>query len=1101
MASCIHADAPLDYATIQVFPAQNRYEVSVCGADEVEKLTTGLLEQLLPHLPGVKNLNSKGSNTNLKLQVAGLDDTTWFTKSTLNRFLQIISSPDFMSSSKLIEGEMSQLEEARKFHLSIHAEGRKDHFESGETDGCNSIEKIPTLKPEEKIAPSDTSKDELLRAMDLRLTALRRELAAALSKAAGVTCSFKDTINLIRFCDHFGAADLKNSICKFLELSHKSETSVLINDDKHSFTGMSISNNANKTDGDAQISRSIRSETPVKYGVSPAMVAQVERQSSSESEESSNSSDENQIIAERSRALTRSAQPRRSASPMRRVQIGRTGSRRAPALTIKSLGHYPGRERGPFNRDAAANSSDEEGSEQITKKPENNVRRMTVQDAINLFESKQKDESADAQKRSSLSNLSLYTSKSVLRRWSAGTMECSVPCQSEVVSEDSVQLSCNDVVDRENPKHSVEENLESDFISGCQNPSETANTDVEFKRLEKRAHEPIGTETETNATEGQETNGTSTASAEWGQQKEVELNQMLTKMMESKPKRIRKTQSSRNQHIPSEHRGGFYDHYKEKRDEKIRGENARKKAEKEARFRAMQQTLDARKAEMASRSVKDVSKKHHSPKPQHSLKNPSQPANPRTENPKASVTKKVSSKASTLPATRKSWPSTPSTRVAGSSPSKISPGISSGGTTPTLRKPQSTSPLISSRAKVQRSQPRHRNFEGSQNDTDRSLKVVKEKKQQTVMKNEKATKTKVAAAIVDRSGKIPSKPSLYNKMTKKSSVVPLESKPFLRKGSGVAPGMGPTASKKKCSSQVEETSIDCGNMIETLEDVAANASILVIQHEDRDIVSNDHANTAMEPEALVKSHENCDESVKINELAIDGDDSFKDTAESSTKIESQKESVISPIAWEEIDECQHVHSSYGNGASQLASPVHVEPVGLSSPRVRHSLSQMLQEESSEPDTFEWGNAENPPAMAYQKDAPKGLKRLLKFARKSKGDANVAGWSSPSVFSEGEDDAEESKATSKRNTDNLLRKAALHSKNYGQQTTSVCAGPEKKIDTRLLSAESNLSKFGVQNSEKLQKGNVSTAASTTKATRSFFSLSAFRGSKPNETKFH
>ena len=148
---------------------------------------------------------------------------------------------------------------------------------------------------------------------------------------------------------------------------------------------------------------------------------------STESEESSNSSDENQIISERSRALTRSAQARRSASPLRRVQIGQTGSHRAPAVTIKILSYYPSRERVPNNRDATTNSSDMEGFEQINKKPENNVFKMTVQDAINLFERKHKDENVDTQKRSSSSNLSLCTNKSVLRRWSAGTVECFVP--------------------------------------------------------------------------------------------------------------------------------------------------------------------------------------------------------------------------------------------------------------------------------------------------------------------------------------------------------------------------------------------------------------------------------------------------------------------------------------------------------------------------------------------------------------------------------------------------------------------------------------------------------------------------------------------------
>ncbi|KAG8644798.1 uncharacterized protein LOC110607439 isoform X1 [Manihot esculenta] len=1111
----IDADAALDYATIQIFPAQNRYEVFVCGDDEVEKVATGLLEHLLPHLPGVKNLHSRGSNANFKLQVPGQKDTTWFTKSTLNRFLQIVASADLVNSSKLIEGEMSQLKEARKFHLSLYTQGHKDQFESGETDGSNSVETLPTHKPEVEIASSDTSKDELLRAMDLRLTALRRELAAALNQAAGATCSSKDITNIIEFCDNFGAADLKNFLSKCFELRHNSETALLTNDDKHSFTCMSRRNNANKTNGETHISISTQLQTPVKYGVSPAMVAQVERQSSTESEESSNSSNEDQISAERSRTLTRSVQPRRSASPMRRIQIARTGSRRTPALSIKNLGHYPARERIPYYRDGAANGSEDEGSEQFSKKPEKIAPRMTVQDAINLFESKQKDQSADAQTRICSSNLSLSTNKSVLRRWSASTIEGSAPYQQELVSEKSALLSsgdvmdeensilsCGDVMDEENSNLSVKEKLESDVAPGCRNLLETTKVDVELKRLEKETHDQLDVEEDTSATPGQESNGMPAASAEWTQQKEVELNPMMKKTMESQPVRTRKPQTSRNQNIPSDHRGGFYDHYKEKRDEKLRGENAGKKAEKEARFRALQQTLDERKAEMVSRSVKDVGKKHPSPKPQKSLKNPSQSASLRNESPKSSVTRKVSTKKSTLPATRKSWP-TPSTRVAGPSPSKTPSGNSLSGTTQTRRKPQSTPSLPRSSAKIERSQPCLRNVKESQTDTDRSLKGGKEKTQQKVTKSGKTTGTKVSAATADCSSMVQSKPSFYNKMTRKSTVVPLESKPLRRKGSGVAVGISPTVSKTKHSSRLEDSSMNCGNTIETLSNkVTINASTLLSPHQDQDIVSSDNSNPTMGLETMVTSHQNGDESENIIKLATDLDDSFKDTAECTAMFQCQEESVISPIAWEEIDEHQNMQNSYDDCTSQLASPVHVAPLGLSSPRIRHSLSQMLQEDNSEPEIVEWGNAENPPAMVYQKDAPKGLKRLLKFARKSKGDASLTGLSSPSVFSEGEDDAEESKAISKRSTDNLLKKVALHSKNNGQQNATFFVGHEKNVDPHELhSAQSNLSKFEVQSSHKLPKGHGSSAASTTKATRSFFSLSAFRGSKPNEMKFH
>ncbi|KAG5233014.1 COP1-interacting protein [Salix suchowensis] len=625
------------------------------------------------------------------------------------------------------------------------------------------------------------SRKEWLRAVGLRLTALKRELAAALSRAFGAICSCKEITYLVEFCEYFGATDL----------NQKGEAAVLLNDDKNS----SAIDKVSKMDEDTPISRPI-------YSILPT-------------------SDQNKKSAERSRAISRSAAPRR--------------------------------ERTSSHRDEDEISTEDEGSEQSSKKPGSNVRRMSVQDAISLFERKQKP--------------------------------------------------CNDVADKEISMNLIQEKLESDITSGCQNPVDTAEADGELERWEEKGQHRVDFETDANAPHGKERNRGTPDSVEWSWQKEAELNQMLMKMMESQPVKTQRPKTVKNQNIPSEQKGG---------DRKLRGVNAEKRAEKEVQFRAMQQILDGGNG-----------KKHPPRIAEKSLNNPSQPANLRKDSPKSSVMKKVSSKTLNLPANHKSWPSAPPIRAPLSSPLKTPSGISSGGDKPRGQKPQSSTILPRSNPKVERSQPQHRNVKETRTEANKSLKGVKDKMQQTAMKSGKTTKKKF----------------FYNKATKNSSVVQVESKPFLRK---VSRSGHPIVNKIRDCSQQEESSVNCGNKSETKENEA-----------------------------------------KENEV------------------------VVNASCMGEIEEQQNLSRTNDDGSTQLSSPVLVAPVGLPSQRVRHYLSQMLQEDkNTEPDTVEWGNAENPPAVVYQKDAPKGLKKLLKFARKR-------------------EDGEESKAINKSKSDNLQRKAALH----------------------------------------------------------------------------
>ncbi|KAF8028176.1 hypothetical protein BT93_E0935 [Corymbia citriodora subsp. variegata] len=1041
MGGDIDSDAILEYASFQISSGQERFEAYGCIDNKVEKLATGGLDQLLHYIPALRDLYTEGSNCNFKIQLPdNLSGSRWFTKSTFNNFLRIVGSRSLATVTKPIRDEMSQLEEARKFQVSL--------FPQPGTDA----------------ASADASRNELLRAMDLRLEVLRGELAAAFGQVAGDTHSVEEMNNIADFSQLLGAAELENALHRVLETSKN--TQFVDSEEKSSIQCDSKDADFARKERSNFISKAVNTEIPVQYNVSPAKVAQVERESSTGSEDSSESNGEDQTSAERSRSMLRSASRRRSASPMRRVQIGRGGSRRAAALTIKSLNYFPGRER------TIANDIDEEGSEQPNKKPENDL-RMSVQDRINLFESKQRDQAVEIEKRRSLVNISIGANKSVLRRWSAGMGGSSSFQHESEINPDSTPVCSGDTVE-EAPKDSAEVTAEVNGMSESQLIVGT-DEDVRLEEWQRGGSPLVGNVSDSRAVQGEENNDRSISSAEWNRQKEEELNQMMLKMMESK-NTSNKAELSGSQELPGEQRGGFYDRYKQKRDERLRGENAGKRAEKQAQFRAMQRTLNERKAEMASTNVNDTGKKTSLKKPQKLLNTASQPAKVKKEMPNPSITKKTSPKTSLVPATRKSWPSTPTTRTTGASPAKTSGALSSTGTAPTRRKPQPAGPTPTlSRPKPKSEKPltQQKNVREAQSNKQRILKSVDDKKLQPATKTTRTGKSKAVTTSLDGSSAVLAKPSFYNKVTKKSSVVPLESKP-LRKSSKNGAGVSPSAKKKP--TEVEEPVTRCGNSSEEQKNEQIGVvSDLTSQHEVVDGISVVVADTTVEPETQESSTQERDEAENMDQVVHEVEYGSKNITE-PLDVRTEEESTISPMAWVEIEEQQDPPNLCDDPASEALSQPNVVPIGSSSPRVRHSLSQMLQEESSEPDIGEWGNAENPPSMIYQKDAPKGLKRLLKFARKSKGDGNASGWSSPSVYSEGEDDMDDPKVSSKRSTENLLK--ALHAKNLvAHEQISAHLGGHKFPDSHM-----------------------SAGASTTKASRSFFSLSAFRGSKPSETKF-
>lgn len=385
------------------------------------------------------------------------------------------------------------------------------------------------------------------------------------------------------------------------------------------------------------------------------------------------------------------------------------------------------------------------------------------------------------------------------------------------------------------------------------------------------------------------------------------------------------------------------------------------------------------------------------------------------------------------------------------------------------------------------------------------MRSQEEKKAMT--KTSQVVKTKSPGATGDVSRAISAKPSFYNKVTKKSSVVPLESKPLSRKGTGSGPGTGSVTVKSKVSPS-DDSVKNSGNLAQTEEKefapVMDESTTKVLQVDLAQPTNHVDASleNSLDNDLILEKTENS------NQILAVSDNGFQNLVEPpAPEIQPDEDMGISSAAWVEVEH-QEVSANCDNGMSEVSISPAIAPATSSSPRIHHSLSQMLQADCSEPEIIEWGNAENPPAFIYQKDAPKGLKRLLKFARKSK-EANATGWASPSVFSEGEDDPEECKGANKKNLDSLSRKAGL-GKGYVQQKTMMLAesldggnSSRRAADYLgmhdILSAESSRSSVTSLRSDKSREGHVPVTATSTKASRSFFSLSTFRSSKSSETK--
>lgn len=788
---------------------------------------------------------------------------------------------------------------------------------------------------------------------------------------------------------------------QYLELN-STERFSNVSDQQSALSRDVLSNSGKTTDETSQAASPSFTVKSVKPGLSPGDVVQAEQQNPSESDASSESCDEHLSPIERSHPLKRSGSQRRSASPMRRIQIGRSGSRRSAAIAIKSLNYFATRERTVHNVDTEGKNSDDDESDRSSENHKTSVNKMSVQNAISIFESKQKDQSLNFYKNGSDVATSI-ANKSVLRRWSAGMCDYRNQDTRRNTSKSELRRESDNLLPAAEGENISEMKSEPNIAIFYQNK-------VEAPAIERSLMEDIMTSASTNDHVHLDAPANNRfrmgGAGEWTQQKEADINQILLKMTENKPSESHRSalESGGNKETCGEKRGDFYSQYKEKRDEKLRSETARQRAEKELQFKMMQEALDQRKAEMHSNALAAPGKLDSSSHPQKSRRNSCPPVLPRKEPSKSAVSKKPAPKSSSpKPITHSSSPSTPSSRTMGVASARSSSRTLSSNT-PTLRKPQPALPSTNSGPDTEKSLLRPSGSSGSQAQGKIAAKS-KENKKQSSLSSRRISRTKVSAQGND-SNEVLAKADLRSKVTKKSSVVPLEAKPFLKKGGlrSVAPATLPPQSDGSLRTGGNPAQEEKKDPVVGMADSIPQPS--------------DEASTRTTP-GNGENSENVS-NYDVNQETTEDLAPVPGAGLPSEKNQPDEDLGVSSGPWEEPGIAhQGPSEACGSSMARAAASSAITPVPSPGPLLHHPPSLISEASHTEKEITEWGNAEKPPALVYHKDPPKGLRRLFMFGR-----------STPSLFSKGRGDAqEEGKSASKRSGD-------AQEEGFGPQKTAL-----------------------------------------------------------------
>ncbi|XP_077230847.1 uncharacterized protein LOC143863934 isoform X2 [Tasmannia lanceolata] len=384
------SDTLLDYAVFQLSPKRSRCELFVSGEGNTEKLASGLLKPFVTHLRVAEEQVAQALQS-IKLEVQRQkNDSTWFTKGTLERFVRFVSTPEVLELVNTYDAEMSQLEAARRIYSQGAGDQLSDVYGEKETSSTAAV---------------DMTKKELLRAIDVRLLAVKQDLTAACARVSAAGFTLDNVSELLLFANCFGAHRLNEACRKFISLCQRRPEVI------NTWKGIDDQNVRSSSGSDMSIDDPTEENVSVRPNGS-----QPQSQQPKQEEDASR-------LVDLSRPATRHLKPSISL-PLRR-------SSREPSCERDEGKECDG---GPVEKETGIVTEPPQTSQQP-------ARRLSVQDRINLFENKQKEQSGSGNKvagkvaelhrlSSDISSAPSAVEKAVLRRWS-GASDVSIELNNE----------------------------------------------------------------------------------------------------------------------------------------------------------------------------------------------------------------------------------------------------------------------------------------------------------------------------------------------------------------------------------------------------------------------------------------------------------------------------------------------------------------------------------------------------------------------------------------------------------------------------------------------------------------------------------------------